>query len=150
MGKRMRTIGFFVSACLFLVTGPSHAATHVVHIFDHTAEQSMVFEPFYLKIDVGDTVEFKSDSAGHITQSVFVPEGANTWKGQPNEKVSSRFNKEGVYIYECRFHGSLGMTGVIQAGKALNLKEARAFYLEYRNKLLMNRERVDAIIDSLE
>jgi pseudoazurin len=146
----MRRIEIFVLACSLAVTAASQAATHVVHIFDHTARQSMVFEPFYLQIDVGDRVEFESDSAGHITQSVFVPKGANTWKGQPNEKVSSLFNKEGLYIYECRYHGNLGMAGVIQAGKAVNLKEAKAFYNEYRERLLMNQERLDAIIDSIE
>jgi pseudoazurin len=130
---------------------PSSAQkTHVLQIKDHAAGQSMVFIPFFLQVDVGDTVTFVSDSIGHVTQSVFVPDGANAWQGEVGETVSVEMNREGIYLYECIFHGRLGMAGVIQAGEATNLDEARSFYGDYKRKFIIYRDRLDAIIENLE
>jgi pseudoazurin len=132
-----------LSILALLVSLPAIADKHVIHIFDHTPQQSMVFEPFVKRVKVGDTVEFLSDSPGHVTRSVFVPEGANEWQGKAGETVSVVLNKEGVYIYECVFHGRLGMAGVIQAGEASNLEQARAFFADYRTKFILYKDRLD-------
>lgn len=141
---------FLAIPMLFLLSTSLFAETLVVKVFDNKGEQGMVFEPFLLKAQVGDTVEFHSDSRGHVTQSVFVPKGANSWVGSPDRPVSTVLNKEGVYIYECIYHGKLGMVGAIVAGNAVNLKLAKRFYSQYREKLIVHQKRTDGIIDSIE
>jgi len=140
-------------ACLLLllalVSVPARTETHVIHIRDHTDTQSMLFEPFFQQIGVGDTVVFRSDSPGHVTRSVFVPREAVEWEGEAGETVRVRLDREGLYLYECVFHGRLGMAGVIQAGRATNLGELRDFYRDYKQKFVVYRDRLDPIIDSL-
>jgi pseudoazurin len=141
------------AACLFLflalVSAPARPETHVIHIRDHTDTQSMLFEPFFQQVDVGDTVVFQSDSPGHVTRSVFVPEEAVEWEGKAGETVRVRLDREGLYLYECVFHGRLGMAGVIQAGRATNLAQLRDFYRDYKQKFVVYRDRLDPIIDDL-
>lgn len=150
MNAMQRRLMLFLVLAFTVAPFAAAAATHVLHIKDHSAGQSMVFIPFFLQVDVGDTVTFVSDSIGHVTQSVFVPPGANEWQGEVGETVSVEMNKEGVYLYECIFHGRLGMAGVIQAGEATNLEQARSFYYDYKRKFIVYRDRLDAIIESLE
>ncbi len=147
MATRMRQFTRRLPILALLISLPAVADKHVIHIFDHTAEQSMVFEPFVQYVDVGDTVEFLSDSPGHVTRSVFVPDGANVWQGKAGETVSVVVNKEGVYIYECVFHGKLGMAGVIQAGEASNLEQAREFFADYKTRFILYKDRLDPFFE---
>jgi pseudoazurin len=132
-----------------LAPAATTAETHVIRIRDHTDTQSMLFEPFFQKVELGDTVVFRSDSPGHVTRSVFGPEGGVEWEGKAGDTVTVTLDREGVYIYECVFHGRLGMAGVIQAGRASNLEEVRRFYREYRQKFVVYRDRLDPIIEAL-
>ena len=83
---------------------------------------------FFLKIKAGDEVIFSPKSKGHIPHSIYIPAGAKSWKGKISEEIKVNLDKEGVYIYECQNHGIMGMTGIIQVGKASNLNEAKDFF----------------------
>ncbi|WWT74905.1 hypothetical protein V8H18_00490 [Lautropia mirabilis] len=53
------------SAALLMLANPAHAAEHVVKMLNNGKEGGMVFEPAYLKVDVGDTVIFEPTNSGH-------------------------------------------------------------------------------------
>ena len=139
---------------LFLIlTTLSVSATGVTHevlIMESADNQSLLFRPLLLKANAGDAVTFRSELAGHATRSVFVPDGANTWVNDLEARAAVRLNKEGIYIYECRFHDKLGMAGVILVGNAKNLEAAKAFYKKYKKKFIVNRDRLDNIIGIIE
>ena len=92
------------------------------------ADGGMVFEPGFLKVNVGDKVNFVAVDVSHNTESVegLIPNGATGWKGILNENVSVVIDKEGVYVYQCTPHIILGMVGVIQAGEPVNKDEIMA------------------------
>ena len=146
----MKKLFTYLLLTLMVLPLPAVGETHEVLIMENAGNQSLIFKPFLLKAEPGDSVIFRSELAGHVTQSVFVPDGANTWGGPHDEKASVTLNKEGIYIYECRFHGKLGMAGMIQVGNAINLKEARIFYEEYKKKFIINKNRLDDIIDNIK
>ena len=50
--------------------------------------------------------------------------------------------KEGVYIYDCTPHVSMNMVGVIQVGKATNLKKAKEFADDYPKFISFNKKRI--------
>lgn len=81
-------------------------------------KQRMVFVPDFLKVQLGDTVIFKSTDPSHNSQSVkgMIPEGGDVWKGKMNKDVSVTFTVEGLYGYKCLPHFGMGMVGVIQVG----------------------------------
>ena len=100
----------------------SYSAEHDVTMLNFGTDGGMVFEPGFLKVNVGDKVNFVAVDISHNTESVegLIPAGATSWKGEINENVSVVIDKEGVYVYQCTPHIILGMVGVIQAGEPVN------------------------------
>ncbi len=89
------------------------AAEHTVNAKGLTA-----FDKPIIYIAAGDTVHFGKMAGGHNTQSVFVPEGAESWAGEMNKNVSVTLTVPGIYGYLCLPHGGLGMNGVVVVGDA--------------------------------
>ena len=109
---------------------------HVINAKGLTA-----FDKPILYIAPGDTVHFKNMAGGHNSESVFVPEGGETWKGAMNKSVSVTLTVPGFYGYLCLPHAGLGMNGVIVVGdagdKAVIMDELRALdSKDFSRKLL--------------
>lgn len=103
----------------------------------------MVFEPDFIKAEVGDTVEFVVTDVLHQPQSVYVPEGANTWAAEVSQGAKVKLNKAGVYVFKCETHKPLGMMGVIQVGGSKeNLSDAQEAAEEFLEGVAMNKERL--------
>ena len=110
---------------------------------------SMVFEPGFLKVNVGDTVHFKSVDMAHNSESStgLIPVNASGWKGNINEDISITLTEEGVYVYQCTPHLILGMVGVIQVGSPTNIDQIK----ENLGSLTfaVNAERLQGYIDQV-
>lgn len=107
----------------------------------------LVFDPMFVKVKVGDTVTFEPmQKAGHTSISILVPKGAEPWTGKPDTIISIRIEKEGIYLVECAVHKSLGMVAVLQAGKPVNLAEAKKRATEEEAKMLTNKDRFDKLL----
>lgn len=104
------------------------SAEHEIKMLNFGSEGGMVFEPGFLKVNVGDKVNFVANDISHNSESVegLIPSGATGWKGDLNENVSVVIDEEGVYVYQCTPHIILGMVGVIQAGDPINKDEVMA------------------------
>ncbi len=121
----------------------AHAKTHKIEMLNSKDGQAMVFDPAYLKDELGDVVNFIPTNQGHNSQSIFVPKNGENWKGKIGEEISVTFTKEGIYIYQCSNHFVMGMIGVIQVGMAANLDEAKNFTKSYKSKLATNKDRLE-------
>lgn len=120
------------------------AADHVVKMLNAGKDGTMVFEPAFVKVAVGDTVVFTpTDKAAHNTASLLLPAGAKPWKGAPDTEVKVKIEKEGVYLYACEPHKVMGMVGVIQAGKPVNIAEAKAIATKEQATFAMGKDRFD-------
>lgn len=107
----------------------------------------LVFDPMFAKVKVGDTVTFKPmDQAGHTSISALVPPGANPWKAAPNTEVKVKIEKEGVYLIECDMHKTMGMIAVLQAGKPMNLADAKKKAAEESSHMLLNKDRFGKLL----
>ena len=105
---------------------------------------AMVFEPDFVMAKVGDTVTFvPSGKSVHYSVSLLLPAGAEPWNGVPYTTLQVKLGKEGVYLYACEPHKTMGMAGVIQAGKALNLAQAKAAAAKEQAGFTMGRDRFD-------
>ncbi len=121
--KANNLVKLFSAVALLVATNSVTAADHVVKMLNSNAEGIMVFEPGYLKIAKGDTVTFEATDAGHNAVSEVTP--GDAWQvGFTGGKVT--FNTEGVEVYYCVPHKSMGMYGIIQVGNATNKAEAVA------------------------
>ena len=100
---------------LISISNILYTAEYEVKMLNFGAEGGMVFEPGFLRVEVGDTINFIATDISHNTESIagLIPEGAQGWSGTINENVSVVIDKEGVYVYQCTPHLILGMVGVI-------------------------------------
>lgn len=126
-----------------LAASPAFAIDHQVKMVDEGAEGNMIFEPGFLKANVGDSVTFVVKDRGHNVISRHVPPGAEGWKGTVNQGFTVTLAKEGVYLYECDLHKMLGMVAVIQVGKPVNLDAAKVAAAALSKKMAMGAERLD-------
>jgi pseudoazurin len=109
--------------------------------------QMLVFDPDFIKANVGDTVTFlPMQKAGHTSISLLVPEGAKPWKATPDTQISVKIEKQGIYLVQCDVHKSLGMVAVIQAGKPVNLAEAKKVAGDFAGKQLQNKDRFEKLL----
>ena len=139
-------------AFIICFSSVAFAAEYEVAMKNYGADGMMVFEPAVLKVNVGDTVHFIPTDPAHNSESVegLIPEGAVTWKGAMNHKVSVTLDKEGVYVYQCLPHAPLAMVGVIVAGEATNLEQIKAKAAEYSARFATNKDRLDKYLLSLQ
>ena len=111
----------------------------------------MVFDPPFIKANVGDTVTFLPTDMLHNSQSVpgLIPSSANSWNGAMNEKITVELNAEGVYVYQCTPHIALGMIGVIQVGSPTNIDDVRNSVSSLESMIVMNKERVQQYLSQV-
>lgn len=133
-----------IAAAIAAIAAPGHAADHVVNMLNTGKDGSMVFEPAYVKAAIGDTVTFKPTQVGaHYAVSVLVPSGSQPFRGAVDKEFKVKIDKEGLYLYVCEPHRALGMAGVIQAGKPLNLAEAKVVAAKEQAGFAMGKDRFD-------
>ena len=127
------------------------AKNYEVKMLDIDAKnQAMVFEPAVLHIEVGDSVTFVPTHKSHWAKSVIVPEGATKFESKLDEKATFKFEKEGVYLYECPPHKMMNMLGFIQVGKAQNLDKIKNAVPKLEKRAMMNQGRLESYVKELK
>ena len=119
---------------------------YTVKMLNQGATGVMVFEPAFLKVNVGDTVTFESTDAAHNSASIpgMIPSGASPWNGQLSRDISVTFEIPGVYGYQCTPHAMMAMVGVIQVGDDnSNIETAKNVAVQFKSTFVMNQTRLD-------
>jgi len=136
----IRTLLLTTAALVFGATAVA-AETHEVEMWTRGPDGGRyVYTPAFLQIEPGDTVKFIASEPGHNAASVegAIPEGAEPFDGAINEEIEVTLTEEGVYVYKCTPHYTLGMVGVILVGEAApNLDQvADQRYLGRSNRII--------------
>ncbi|NQZ51777.1 MAG: pseudoazurin [Moritella sp.] len=126
------------------------AAEHTVKLLTSSANGMMVMEPGYLKIASGDSVKFVPSDASHNASAYSVPTGAAKFNTPMGKTETVNFTNEGVYIYNCTPHLTLGMVGVIQVGSAVNIEQTNTAVAQLSTKIMMNKERLASYIAQIK
>lgn len=139
------------TAILGLLTMSLEAKNYEVKMLDiDSKNQTMIFEPAVLHIEVGDSVTFIPTHKSHWAKSIIVPESANKFESKLDEKATFAFKKEGIYLYECPPHRMMNMLGLIQVGKAHNLDKIKNAVPKLEKRAMMNQGRLEAYVKELE
>jgi pseudoazurin len=89
--------------------------------------QATSFGPNILFINPGDTVQWANMTIhDSVSMEGLIPEGAEPWKFNIGQNGAVTLTKEGVHIYKCNPHYSVGMVAAIIVGKPVNIKEVQA------------------------
>lgn len=135
---------------LALAACAAYAAEHEVQMLDMKDNQPMVFDPPFLKVEPGDTVTFVPVNKSHWVESKLVPEGAEAFKSELDQRVSVTLDKEGVYLYVCPPHQMMNMVGVIQVGKPQNLKVATDAARKLERRAMSNKGRWEEYLNQID
>lgn len=127
---------------LMALSTTAFAANHEVKMLDNGKDGGMVFEPGFLKAEVGDTVTFKPTHKGHWVQSRAVPEGIDKFLSKEDEEFTLTLTKEGVYVYICPPHRMMNMSGIIQVGNPVNKDAAQAEVDKLEKRATENKGRL--------
>lgn len=150
MNKKNILIGLGIVLTIFSQVG--HATEIKVKMLNSGEKGAiMVFEPSYVKANVGDTISFEPTQAGgHNVKSLITPSNTKEFTSKPDTAFSYKLEKEGVYLYACEPHKSMGMIGLIQVGKPTNLSEVKKIVETEQPKLIMNKEAYKNILDKIK
>jgi len=120
---------------------------HIVEMKNSGEEGIMVFTPGFIKINKGDTVNFVATDAGHNAISEVSP--GEAWSvGFSGGKVT--FNDEGLNIYYCTPHRSMGMYGVVQVGEVKDKAAAIAQAEKIDASFAMNSGRLNKYMSQVK
>ena len=101
----MNKIFVFVSFFALITSPVAHSAEYTVDAVTTGANgEMMVFNPGYLKVEVGDTVTFKTSDASHNAESFVSPSAESAFITGMGETATITFSQEGVYLYKCTPH----------------------------------------------
>ena len=142
----------FLVSTLILLNLSIFAVNYDVKMLNQNASGVMVFEPAVLRINVGDTVTFKSIDAAHNSASIpgMIPAGAIPWNSELSKDLTVSFDVAGIYGYQCTPHSMMAMVGVIQVGNdQSNLNQVKSIAQTFKSTFVMNQARLDDYLSQI-
>ena len=143
---------FLVIFTMLFIQFDLYGANHSVKMLNQGPTGVMVFEPAYLKINIGDSVTFESTDAAHNSASIpgMIPSLASSWNGGLSQNITVMFDVAGIYGYQCTPHSMMAMVGVIQVGDdKSNLDSAKAVAQQFKSSFVMNQTRLDDLLSKI-
>ena len=110
----------FLITSFILMSFHSYAETIEIEMLNKLEKEKMVYSVKIAKIDIGDTIIWKSIDKGHNVEFVEMPEGVEKFKSKVNKDVEYKFEIPGIYLYVCTHHKSMGMIGLVVVGEDLS------------------------------
>jgi len=107
-------------------------------------------EPGFIKVAIGDTINFVPSDVSHNAQSFSIPAGAEEFVTPMGAAMKVTFTQEGVYLYQCLPHTMMGMVGVIQVGEAVNLEQVKQDFATLEPSVSMNKERIAQYMEQVK
>ena len=103
---------------LFILPFNAFAADQTIEMLNKQGKESMVYSQKIVRVNVGDTVFWKSTDKGHNVEFIRggVPEGVDKFKTKYNVDVEYKFTIPGIYAYWCTPHKNMGMIGFVVVG----------------------------------
>ncbi len=108
------------------LTIPVLAADQTIEMLNKLGKENMVYSKKVVKVDVGDTVFWKSTKPGHNVEFIKggVPEGVDKFRSALSKDTEYKFEVPGIYAYWCTPHKGMGMIGFVVVGNDKSNLEA--------------------------
>jgi pseudoazurin len=116
LNKIIITFAFLIASVFFSLS--VKAADQTVEMLNKLEKENMVFSKKIVKVDIGDTVFWKSTKPGHNVEFIKggVPTGVDKFKSKISKDTEYKFEIPGIYAYWCTPHKGMGMIGFVIVG----------------------------------
>ena len=114
---------FSIILLIFTLSKTALAEDVTVEMLNKLDKRSMVYSEEIVRIDVGDTVIWKSTDPGHNVEFISkngVPDGVEKFKSKVGKDTEFTFSIPGIYAYWCVPHKTMGMIGFVIVGNDLS------------------------------
>ena len=124
--KTLKNLTVLITLLFF--ASSSFAADETIEMLNKLGKESMVYSKKIVRIDVGDTVFWKSTNPGHNVEFIKggVPSGVEKFKTKFSKDAEYTFTVPGIYAYWCTPHKGMGMIGLVVVGEDTSNKDAIA------------------------
>ena len=101
-----------------LIAQSAFATDETIEMLNKLDKEHMVYSKKIVKVDIGDTVFWKSIKPGHNVEFIKggVPEGVGKFKSALSKDTEYKFEIPGIYAYWCTPHKGMGMIGFVIVG----------------------------------
>ena len=139
---------YFLILIIILWTGISYAADVEVEMLNKLNNQYMVYSKKIVKVDVGDSVFWKSTDSSHNVEFIKdgVPEGVGKFKSKLSEDTQYKFTIPGIYAYWCTPHKSMGMIGFVIVASDVSNREMISKIRYFGKSKKIAKELIDQIL----
>ena len=135
MNKIIKLYGLIL---ILLIGNSVHAAeTYVVKMLNTGALGTMVFEPAFIKINAGDSINFEMSDAGHNAVTVAAPAGSMPFDTKYKPSTIVKFDVNGLYLYKCSPHAMMAMAGLIQVSDANNKSKMKTEIEKFESSVMI-------------
>ena len=109
-----------------LIAQSAFAADETIEMLNKLGKEHMVYSKKIVKVDIGDTVFWKSTKPGHNVEFIKdgVPEGVEKFRSALSKDTEYKFEIPGIYAYWCTPHKGMGMIGFVVVGNDKSNLEA--------------------------
>ena len=109
-----------------LIAQSAFAADETIEMLNKLGKEHMVYSKKIVKVNIGDTVFWKSTKPGHNVEFIKggVPEGIGKFRSALSKDTEYKFEIPGIYAYWCTPHKGMGMIGFIVVGNDKSNLEA--------------------------
>jgi pseudoazurin len=99
-------------------SAPASAENQTIEMLNKLGKETMVYSKKVVKVDIGDTVFWKSTKPGHNVEFIKggVPEGVGKFRSALSKDTEYKFEVPGIYAYWCTPHKGMGMIGFVVVG----------------------------------
>ena len=118
---------YFVVLLSLLFSHSALAEDVTIDMLNKGEDRSMVFSKEIVRIDVGDTIFWKSIDKGHNVEFIKkngVPDGVEKFKSKVSADAEYTFTIPGIYAYWCTPHKSIRMICFVIVGDDLSNLES--------------------------
>ena len=135
MNKVIKLYGFIL---ILLISNSVHAAeVHVVKMLNSGTLGAMVFEPAFIKINAGDSINFEMADAGHNAITVAAPAGSVPFDTKYKPSTIVKFDVNGLYLYKCSPHAMMAMAGIIQVSDTSNKSAMKSEIEKFESSVMI-------------
>ena len=110
----------FIMVIFSFVSSNAIAETFTIEMLNKLGKERMVYSEKVISINTNDEILWKSKDKGHNVELIGMPTGAEKYKSKISKDASYKFEKPGIYLYQCTPHKAMGMIGLVVVGNDKN------------------------------
>ena len=125
---------------LSFVSSNAIAETFTIEMLNKLGKERMVFSEKVISVNTNDEILWKSKDKGHNVELIGIPTGAKKYKSKISKDANYKFEKPGIYLYQCTPHKAMGMIGLVVVGNdKSNLDKIKKVKVYGKSKKLLKK-----------